>query len=102
MKIVVVSCVVPPEPGVTGSVNWDIAEMLSNAGHDIVLITPHPSRPLGIHKSDFKNTEVINVKTNFKHVSLNSFVYPKYNILLRSYESWDFGYKAIKYINKYI
>jgi len=102
MKIVIVSCVVPPEPGVTGSVNWDIAEMLSNCGHDVVLITPHPSRPLGTHKSGFKKMEINNVKTNFKHVKLNSFVYPKYNILLRSYESWDFGYKAINYINKQI
>ena len=100
MKIVIVSCVVPPEPGVTGRVNWDIAEMLSDCGHDVVLITPHPSRPLENYIKGKRNLEVIDVKTNFKHVRLNSFVYPKYNLLLRSYESWDFGYKAIKYINK--
>jgi glycosyltransferase involved in cell wall biosynthesis len=99
MKIVIVSCVAPPEPVVAGRVNWDIAEMLSDYGHDVTIITPHPSRPLGKHDSGRKNLEIINVKDNLQHVRLNSFVYPKYNIFLRSYESWDFGYKAIKYIN---
>jgi glycosyltransferase involved in cell wall biosynthesis len=102
MKIVIVSCVAPPEPGVTGMVNWDIAEMLSDCGHDVTIITPHPSRPLGKHDSGRKNLEIPNVKYNFKHVRLNSFVYPKYSVLLRSYESWDFGYKAIKYINVHL
>jgi glycosyltransferase involved in cell wall biosynthesis len=99
MKIVIVSCVAPPEPVVAGRVNWDIAEMLSDCGHDVTIITPHPSRPLGKHSSEKKCLEIINVKDNFKHVRLNSFVYPKYTILLRAFESWDFGYKAIKYIN---
>ena len=99
MKIVIVSCVAPPEPVVAGRVNWDIAEMLSDCGHEVTIITPHPSRPLGKHSSEKKCLEIINVKDNFKHVRLNSFVYPKYTILLRAFESWDFGYKAIKYIN---
>ena len=99
MKIVIVSCVAPPEPVVAGRVNWDIAEMLADCGHDVTIITPHPSRPLGKHQNRSKSLEVILIKNNFRQVRLNSFVYPKYNVLLRSYESWDFGYKAIKYIN---
>ena len=50
----------------------------------------------------YSSNVVINVKTNLTHIRLNSFVYAKNNLLLRSYESWDFGYKAIKYINKNI
>jgi glycosyltransferase involved in cell wall biosynthesis len=102
MKIVIVSCVAPPEPVVAGRVNRDIAEMFSDNGDEVVLITPHPSRPLGKHKKGGKLPEVMDVKTNFKHVRLGSFVYPEYNILLRSYESWDFGYKAIQYINNHV
>lgn len=102
MKIVIVSCVSPPEPIVAGRVNRDIAEMLSSSGHDVILITPHPSRPLGQHGLKIRPLEVINIKSNYTHIRLNSFVYPKYNILLRSYESWDFGFKAIKYINRHI
>lgn len=102
MKIVIVSCVSPPEPIVAGRVNWDIAEMLSNSGNEVILITPHSSRPLGKYKLKKRPLEVINVKKNFKHIRLNSFVYTKYNILFRSYESWDFGFKAIKYINEHI
>jgi glycosyltransferase involved in cell wall biosynthesis len=102
MKIVIVSCVAPPEPIVAGRVNGDIAEMLSNYGHDVILITPHPSRPLGQHSLKARSLEIIKVKNNYTHIRLNSFVYPKYNIFLRSYESWDFGFKAIRYMNKHI
>lgn len=102
MKIVIVSCVSPPEPVVAGRVNRDIAEMLSNNGNEVMLITPHASRPLGKHNLKKQPLEVISVKRNFKHIRLNSFVYPKSGILFRSYESWDFGFKAIKYINEHI
>jgi glycosyltransferase involved in cell wall biosynthesis len=102
MKIVIVSCVSPPEPVVAGRVNWDIAEMLSCTENEVLLITPHSSRPLGKYELGKKSIEEIIVKKNFKHIRLNSFVYPKYNVFFRSYESWDFGLKAIKYINKHL
>jgi glycosyltransferase involved in cell wall biosynthesis len=100
MKLVIVSCVSPPEPVVAGRVNRDIAEMLSDSEDEVILITPHPSRPLGKYNLKTQRVEVIEVKKNFRHIRLNSFLYPKYNLLFRSFESWDFGYKAIKYINK--
>jgi glycosyltransferase involved in cell wall biosynthesis len=92
--------VAPPEPVVAGWVNWDIAEMLVGCGHDVTFISPHASRPLGKHLINNRGLEVIVIKDNFRHVRLNSFVCPQYNFLLRSYESWDFGLKAIQYINK--
>jgi glycosyltransferase involved in cell wall biosynthesis len=102
MKIIIVSCLAPPEPFTVANLNHDIAEMLSDCGHDVILITPYPSRPLGNYIKGKRNLEVIDINANFKHVKLNSFVYPKYSLPLRSYESWDFGYKAIKYVNKHI
>lgn len=102
MKIVIVSACAPPEPVVAGRVFWDISEMFANNGNEVTLITPHPSRPLGKYNLKKKPLEEIKVNKNFKQVRIDSFVYPKYNLFYRSFESWDFGFKAIKYINKNI
>jgi len=81
---------------------WDIADMFSKDGHNVVLITTHPSRPVGKYNMKTKPKEIIQVNPNLQVVRLNSFIYPKYNLFYRSFESWDFGYKAIKYINNNI
>lgn len=102
MKIIIVSCVAPPETSVAGKINWDIAEYFSNLDNEIILISPYPSRPIGKFNS-FNNNEIFirNIKKNFTHIYINSFVYPKYSLLHRMYESFDFGLKSIKYINKF-
>jgi glycosyltransferase involved in cell wall biosynthesis len=101
MKIVVVSCVAPPETVVAGRVNYDVCEYLSSKGNCITLITPFPSRPLGkFERNNIKKEEVIQVDDNFVHVRINSFQSPQFNFLKRLYESFSFGFKSAKYINK--
>lgn len=103
MKIVLVSCVAPPEPVVAGRVNYDICEYLSSRGFDITMITPFPTRPLGkFKKNQNKTNEVLLVNDNFVHVKIKSYQSPEYNFLKRIYESFSFGYNAINYINRYI
>lgn len=102
MKIVIVSCVAPPETVVSGRVNYDICDFLSSKGHNVTLITPFPSRPLGKFETEIKlKQEVLQVNENFVHIKINSYRSPQYNFLGRIYESYSFGYKSIKYINKY-
>lgn len=102
-KIVVISCVAPPETVVAGRVNYDICEYLSNKGSNVTLITPFPSRPLGkFDRSDFPKEELIQVDENFVHVRINSIQSPQFNFLWRLLESFSFGYKSAKYINKNI
>jgi glycosyltransferase involved in cell wall biosynthesis len=101
MKIVVVSCVAPPETVVAGRVNYDVCDYLSSKGNCITLITPFPSRPLGkFERNNIKKEEVIQVDDNFVHVRINSFQSPQFNFLKRLYESFSFGFKSAKYINK--
>lgn len=103
MKIVIVSCVAPPETVVAGRVNYDICEHLSNLGHKVTLITPFPSRPLG--KFDIKQNkknESIEVNINFNHIKINSYKSPQFNFLKRIYESFSFGFKSVSFINKNI
>ena len=98
----IISCCAPPEPIVAGRINWDIADFMAERGHEVWLITPYPSRPISVdYPRNGKNkTIVTKIKKNFLKVQINSFVYPKYNMFLRICESFSFGVKSIKYINK--
>lgn len=102
-NIVVVSCVAPPETVVAGRVNYDICEYFSQKGNTVTLITPFPSRPLGkfeINKP--RGNAIVYINENFVHVRINSFQCPNFNLFKRVYESFDFGIKAVKYVNNYL
>ena len=50
-KILIISCVFPPEPVVSAQMSLDIAEALSK-NNDVTVISPRPTRPM-----DFKFDE---------------------------------------------
>ncbi len=102
MKIVIISGSAPPEPICAGRVHWDMAKYLAEEGHEAWLISPFPSRPLGTKYKNSYRDRVVQPAENFYHVNVKSFTYPKYNLLYRSYESLDFGIKAIRYVNRKI
>lgn len=102
MKIIIISAAAPPEPIVSGRVHWDIAVDLSKKNNEVWLISPYPSRPLGVKYISEKENRVTFVSDNLYHVNINSFTYPKYNLFLRLYESFDFGVKSIQYVNKFL
>jgi hypothetical protein len=45
MKIYIVSCVFPPEPVVSAQTSAQIAEEMSELGHQVKVLAPLPSRP---------------------------------------------------------
>src|SRR5262245_15476547 len=47
MRCLIVTCVFPPEPVVSGRTSAQIAETLARAGHDVTVIAPFPTRPAG-------------------------------------------------------
>jgi colanic acid biosynthesis glycosyl transferase WcaI len=47
MKIVLISCVFPPEPVVSSKTSFQLANALSDRGHEVIVICPFPSRPSG-------------------------------------------------------
>lgn len=98
MKIIIISCVAPPETIVAGRVNWDIAIDQVQRGNEVTIITPKPSRPIG----KFKNYETFDKITEdgFRHICIDSFVYPKNGLLGRMRESFSFGYQAACFVNK--
>lgn len=102
MKIIIISAAAPPEPIVAGRVHWDMAEYLATKGNETWLISPYPSRPLGNNYPGKKEDQVANVCSGFYHVNVNSFTYPKYNLFLRIYESFSFGLRSIRYLNRKI
>jgi colanic acid biosynthesis glycosyl transferase WcaI len=44
MKIIVVSCVFPPEPVVSARTSFDVANFLTNMGNSVEVVCPYPSR----------------------------------------------------------
>jgi glycosyltransferase involved in cell wall biosynthesis len=98
MKIIIISCVAPPETNVAGRVNWDIAIDQAKKGNEVVIITPKPSRPIG----KFENIEAFDKITDngIRHICIDSFIYPKNGLLGRMLESFSFGFKSAHFINK--
>jgi len=54
MKILVVSCVFPPEPVTSASTSHSLAYELAKQGNDVTVITSYPSRPGGRLFSGFR------------------------------------------------
>ena len=102
MKIIIISGTGPPEPLTASRVHWDMALHLAKEKNKVWFISPRPSRPLGVKYPEVSGNRINIINGNLSHVQINSFTYPEYNILLRSYESADFGIKSIRFINRNI
>jgi glycosyltransferase involved in cell wall biosynthesis len=92
-NILIASCVFPPEPVVSATISFDLANYLANE-NEVTVISPKPTRPLGYNFDDVLGGE----NRKFKHVVVNSYTNPKSKILLRFYESYSLGKHIVKYI----
>lgn len=54
MNVAVVTCVYPPEPVVSSRTSADVAAALRDAGDDVTVICPFPSRPGGVIHQGFR------------------------------------------------
>lgn len=86
MKILIISCVFAPEPVVSAQLSHDIALALS-AKHEVTVLSPKPTRPKGFDFGGTKQPEDL----PYRHVVLDSYVYPDSGFIGRLRESRSFG-----------
>ena len=94
-KILIVSCVFPPEPVVSATLSLDIVEKLCALGKDVVIVCPRPSRPLNYVFDNSKKNHPFELKV------LDSYVYPESKIIGRARESYSFGKAVERFIKDY-
>lgn len=93
-KIVIVSCVFPPEPLVSARLSEDIANRISD--HErVVVLCPRPSRPNGYSLTRDK------ANSKFETITLSSFICPESRIFGRLKESYSFGKAGARYIEEH-
>lgn len=92
-NILIASCVFPPEPVVSATISFDLANSLA-VNNKVTVISPKSTRPFGY---DFE-TVLVDKKSDFKHVVVNSYTNPKSKILNRFYESYSLGKHIVEYI----
>ncbi len=95
-NVLIITAVFPPEPVTSATLNYDLAVALSEK-YNVTVLTPHPSRPAGF---DFSNI-IVDKNKGFRHIILDSFVYPASSFLGRMKESKSFGKAAAKYIEQH-
>lgn len=94
-NILIASCVFPPEPVVSATISFDLANYLAK-DNTVTVISPKPTRPAGYNFDD----NSIDKNRPFKHVVVNSYTSPKSKIVPRFYESYSLGKHIVKYIKK--
>jgi len=92
-NILIITAVFPPEPVVSASISYDIADGLSKK-NSVTVISPEPTRPYGF---SFPQQQVT---FNFAHIVARSYVHPQSGILGRFHESHSFGKSCYNYIVK--
>jgi len=94
-NILIASCVFPPEPVVSATISFDLANSLVK-NNQVTVISPRPTRPFGY------NFETVLTDKNraFNHVVVNSYTNPKSKVLLRFYESYSLGKHIVRYIKE--
>lgn len=89
--ILIVTAIFPPEPVVSANLSFDIARRLSNS-NKVVVISPKPTRPMGMQFSP------VQTPNKFEHVILDSYTFPKSELIGRMKESYSFGKETAKFI----
>lgn len=90
-NLLIISAVFPPEPVVSASLSFDIANKLADDNR-VTVISPKPTRPFGFKfDKQFKNQK-------FKHFQLNSYTCSESKLFGRLRESYSFGKYSYKYI----
>lgn len=94
-KILIITCVFPPEPVVSANLSLDIATALTENYFEVTVLSPNPTRPLGF---DFQQDN--DKQYSFKHIVVDSFTFPESKIIGRMKESYSLGKAFAKHIKK--
>jgi colanic acid biosynthesis glycosyl transferase WcaI len=93
MRVVVVSCVFPPEPIVSAQTSIQIAEELVRRGHDVTVLTSFPSKPAGRIYPGYRRRlcNRSQADTGFELIRCFSFFSTESRIASRFLENLSFG-----------
>ena len=94
-RVLITTCVFPPEPVVSANLSYDIAQKAHHEGKKVVVLSPKPSRPQNYLFPEKAET------LPFEHIVPNSFICPKSQLLGRFRESYSFGKATNKYIKEH-
>lgn len=94
--ILIISGVFPPEPIVSATLSYDIAEKLSET-HEVTVLCRYPSRPVGKIYTEHD----LGTSEKYKIVRLKSYLCPQSKITGRFRENIDFGKKASQFIKQH-
>lgn len=83
-KILIISCVFPPEPVVSATISMDVAQEMSKQ-HEVTVISPKPTRPINFKFSEYAEP------LPFKHIIADSYTHPESGLYGRMKESYSFG-----------
>lgn len=93
-KVLLVTCVFPPEPVVSARLSGDIFHAIKEDGFGVKVLHPKPTRPNGYR---FGDTFDIGADEIISH----SFTCPKSSLLGRFKESYSFGKATERYIKQH-
>lgn len=93
-NILIITAVFPPEPVVSASLSFDIANDLSES-NNVTVISPSPTRPKDFNFSGSKSHD-----NKFKHIVADSFTCPDSVFFGRMKESYSFGKFCSEFIKK--
>jgi len=93
VRIVVVSCVFPPEPVVSSRTSYDVARELAARGHQVTVIAPFPNRPAGRLYAGYRRAlfRTENAAEGFRLVRCASLFSRRSSMMSRLAENVSFG-----------
>lgn len=94
-RIIIFSCVFPPEPVVSSQISQQLAIQLAANENQVCVFSPRPSRPANF---DFSSSSLQEMP--FEHVVAKSFVSPTSNLFTRLLESLSFGLSSFFFLIK--
>jgi len=92
MRILIVSCVFPPEPVISSQTSAQVAHALADGGHDITVITAFPSRPAGkLYQGHPRRLFQRSQESGFALIRCFTFLSPESWLVSRFLENIAFG-----------
>ena len=97
LKVCIISCVMSPEPIVSAIMGSDIAHSVSERGHDVVVLSPYPSKTKGViyegYSRRFPWAKDLNVK-EFRLIRCCSTFSKSSSLISRFFENVTFGFTS--------
>ena len=103
-RVVIVTCVFPPETNTGGENCCHLAQYMAEGGHTVSVVCPMPSRPKGVRYSTLEDRSrlVVRMEGKVEVVRLPTYASPESRLFPRFRESFGFGKAAGRYIAEHL